>query len=275
LKLELKLLADIGLVGMPNAGKSSLLSVISAARPKIADYPFTTLEPNLGVVRVGKNEFVVADIPGLIEGASKGKGLGDEFLRHIERTQVLVYLLDISTENPLEDFKILQKELRNYDPLLLKKPQLIVINKIDLFSGKDLENELKKIKKLFSRKKLFFISTITKEGIKELLYEFARMVENSRKRLKVEKVEEIKVYKAEEYLKDNFQVIKKNGIFKVYGKAVERKALQTNWENEEAVAHFQHIMHRMGIDRALRRAGVKPGSLVEIAGIRFEWKESS
>jgi len=287
LRLELKLLADVGLVGMPNAGKSSLLSVISAARPKIADYPFTTLAPNLGVVRIFGEEFVVADIPGLIEGASKGKGLGDEFLRHIERTRVLLILLDISHEDVAADYTILKEELAQFDVKLSKKPQILVFNKIDLIPPEESAGKFRELKKMFPRKKCFFISTVTKEGVKDLLQEVSKVlrktpntlntlsesIDSKSRRPTSPTGEEVKVYTAEEYLKDSFEVIKEKGVFKVIGKKVERKALQTQWDNDEAVSHFLHIMHAMGVDRALRKAGAKSGSQVEIAGIRFEWKQ--
>jgi GTP-binding protein len=183
--LELKLIADVGLVGFPNAGKSTLLSRLSSAKPKIADYPFTTLEPNLGVVRLPEGEtFIVADIPGLIEGAHRGVGLGHEFLRHIERTRVLLYMLDISREKEVwQDFQVLQKELEHYNPSLLKKDFLIALNKIDLLAPEKRKEKLEEIKESFPedlRKRLIFLSAVTGEGIQELLYKLYPLVTRAR-----------------------------------------------------------------------------------------------
>ena len=172
LQLELKLIADVGLVGFPNAGKSTLISVISAAKPKIADYPFTTLEPNLGVVDIGNfKTFVVADIPGLIEGASEGAGLGDRFLRHVERTKIILHLVDVSSlsgRDPVEDYKIINRELKNYDEDLAKRPQIVVATKIDALDEPERLEALKKQAKK-DRKEFFAISSVTGEGVKELV----------------------------------------------------------------------------------------------------------
>lgn len=178
LKLELKLIADVGLIGRPNCGKSTLLSIISAARPKIADYPFTTTVPNLGVVKIDNKSFVVADIPGLIEGASKGKGLGDKFLRHIERTKILVHLLDATRNDLVADYKEVRKELALFSKEILKKPELIVINKIDAVSEEEL-GEKNKLFQLKTHRKPFFISAVTKKGVKELLYKIGQVLQQT------------------------------------------------------------------------------------------------
>ncbi len=189
--LELKLIADVGLVGFPNVGKSTFLSRVSAAKPKIADYPFTTLEPNLGVVNLGEGEtFIVADIPGLIEGAHKGIGLGHEFLKHIERTRILLYLLDLSREEKIiEDLKILKEELRLYNPLLLEKKYLIALNKIDLIPAEERENKIRSYLKLFPeelREKVYFISALTGEGLPNLLYALYTLIKEARKGEEIE-----------------------------------------------------------------------------------------
>lgn len=170
LQLELKLIADIGLVGLPNSGKSTLLSHISNARPKIADYPFTTLTPNLGVAKYQNQEFVVADIPGLISGASAGKGLGDKFLRHIERTKVLVHLIDISSSDPARDYEVIREELKKWNPLLLKKKEIVVLNKADILPKKESQNVANKLSKKI-KKPILVLSAISGEGLDELLKE--------------------------------------------------------------------------------------------------------
>ncbi len=196
--LELKLIADVGLVGFPNAGKSTFLSRVSAAKPKIADYPFTTLEPNLGVVNLGEGEnFIVADIPGLIEGAHKGIGLGHEFLRHIERTRILLYILDLSREEKIiEDLEILKEELRLYNPLLLEKKYLIALNKIDLISAEERENKIRSSLKLFPeelREKVYFISALTGEGLSNLLYALYTLIKEARRGEEIEWNQEMSV----------------------------------------------------------------------------------
>jgi len=271
MRLEMKLIADVGLVGLPNVGKSTFLAAVTHARPKIADYPFTTLEPNLGVAVINRHSFVIADIPGLIEGASLGKGLGDEFLRHIERTRVLVHILDATSLDPEKDYQVVRKELGDFDKKLLKKPEIVVFNKVDQISDLSGLSSLSNLRE-FKGKKIFFISAAKREGTKDVLKSILEVLSKVPKELQPkEEVEEMKVYTAEEYLKDSFLVTKENGNFRIEGKYFERKARQTNWENEEAVAHFQDILKRKGVLRALRKAGAKTGSIVKIAEVEFEY----
>jgi GTP-binding protein len=268
IRLELKLLADVGLVGLPNVGKSTFLAAVTHARPKIADYPFTTLEPNLGVAVINHHSFVLADIPGLIEGASIGRGLGDEFLRHIERTRVLLHILDATSLDPIKDYKIIRKELGDFDKKLLKKPEIIVFNKIDQVPEDIKARVFGEFRgfRVFRGKNVYFISAARKEGTKEVLKKIIELLSKVPKKFKEkEEVEEMKVYTAEEYLKDSFLVTKENGSFRVKGRYFERKSRQTNWENEEAVAHFLEILRRKGVMKALRKAGAKKGSVVKIA----------
>lgn len=272
IRLELKLLADVGLVGLPNVGKSTFLAAVTHARPKIADYPFTTLEPNLGVAVVNRHSFVIADIPGLIEGASKGKGLGDEFLRHIERTRVIVHIVDATSLDPQKDYLIVRKELEDFDPKLTEKPEIVVFNKFDQIPKDLSEGVIKDLKKKFKGKITFFASAARREGVKDVLKKIIELLSRIPKEIRpTEEVEKIKVFAAEEYLKDSFLITKENSAFRIKGKYFERKARQTDWENEEAVAHFQEILRRRGVLRALRKAGAKKGSQVRIAEVKFEF----
>ena len=265
--LELKLLADVGLVGYPNAGKSTLISKVSAARPKIANYPFTTLTPNLGVVQVGEGQsFVMADIPGLIEGAHLGVGLGHQFLRHIERTRVLLMVLDMSGlegREPVTDFDVLLKELSLYSEKLLQKPLLIAANKMDTEAAPE---NLEKLKQHVGGKyEIYPISALTGEGIKPLIYRLWEII----KTLPREKVEahENKFYKAPEA--EGFVVEKSEGVYVVSGKKIERLVAMTNLDNEEAVDRLQRAFTRMGLEEELKRAGIKPGDLVRIGKYEF------
>ncbi|MGI5858577.1 MAG: GTPase ObgE [Tepidanaerobacteraceae bacterium] len=270
--LELKLLADVGLIGYPNAGKSTLLARMTAATPKIADYPFTTLSPNLGVADPGFGKggsFVLADIPGLIEGAHEGQGLGHEFLRHIERTRLLVHVIDMSgmERDPLEGFHAINKELVNYSKQLLKKPQLIAANKMDL--PKAQENH-EKIKPLLEKNGYHIIpvSGVTGEGIQQLLQHIGEML---LKVPKAETMEQVKQYTIVE--EEPFKIDKGGQVFYISGERVERLVAMTDLENESAVKRLQRAFKRMGIDDALKDQGIKPGDTVKIGDSEFYYME--
>ena len=269
LYLELKLIADVGIVGMPNAGKSTLLSVVSAARPKIAAYPFTTLEPNLGVVALGDyTSFVMADIPGLIEGAHAGAGLGHEFLRHIERTRMIIHLLDGTSAVPLGDYQSINEELALFDPELARKPQLVVLNKMDLPQAQALWPSVKKAMKARGQKALS-ISAVTGEGVKEMLRSVAEMLASLPKEEPA--TAEVKVFRPVEEERA-LTIAWEDDAWRVRGAEVERVAAMTNWDLDEAVQRFQRIAEAMGLKAALREAGVQPGDTVRIGEIELEWQ---
>jgi len=254
--LELKLMADVALVGFPNAGKSTLISRISAAKPKIADYPFTTLVPNLGVVRFDEHEFVVADIPGLIEGASEGKGLGHRFLRHVERARVLVVLLDLAAADgrpPEEQERILLQELGQYRPELLERPRVTVGTKADVASTMWDGN---------------LISSVTGAGVRTLLGQLAVLVEEARKELPEAVGFVVHRPEAEGLLIERGD----DGAFIVRGKSAERAVAVSDITNAQALAYVQGRLKRLGVDRALARAGAKEGDLVHIGGFTFEYE---
>ena len=260
--LELKLLADVGLIGFPNVGKSTFLSTVTSATPKIADYHFTTLEPNLGVVKSEYGDsFVIADIPGIIEGASEGTGLGLQFLRHIERTRLLLHVIDVSGiegRNPVEDFNVINNELKNYSEKLSKRTQIIVASKADLIQDEEPYNELVKLAEQ-KKMKIFKISAITGEGVKELLDYVAQTLKTLPKEDLIEVSESKKVYTLEE--KDEFTITRENGMFIVEGPGVERIMRRVNLEDND----------RLGVNQALKEAGVKDGDTVSIDGWELEW----
>jgi GTP-binding protein len=281
LQLELKILADVGLVGFPNAGKSTLLSAITAANPKIADYPFTTLEPNLGVVVIDDTyTYVVADIPGLIEGASKGVGLGHDFLRHIERTRLLVHLLDGSGQSgrdPLSDYEQINKELVEYSADLAERPQIVVINKIDM---PETQENLPRFKKYFKKLGIepLTISAAGRQGTLEL----SRLLGSRLQELPpagplVKPTHgEIPVLKPMTLDQDAFTVIKEGeGEFRVRGKRIERVVAMTPMENDEALQRLQLVLEKMGISRALEREGIKGGDLVRFGAKELYWQDES
>jgi len=266
LRLELKLIADVGIVGVPNAGKSTLLSVISAAKPKIANYPFTTLTPNLGVASIDYREVVFADIPGLVEGAHEGVGLGHSFLRHIQRTRVLVHLLDGAGSNPIADFAQINAELALFDDKLLEKPQIVVLNKIELPDAVAHWDRVQEIANEHGFPALK-ISAVTREGVQELLYRVANLLDELPE---PEPSEEIPVYTLEE--DDVFQIIKQEeGIFRLAGKQIERAASMTYWEYDEALERFHRILTALGITDELRSAGIEEGDTVIIGEFELEW----
>jgi GTP-binding protein len=272
LRLELKLIADVGLVGVPNAGKSTLLSVISNARPKIAPYPFTTLEPNLGVVKYDDRDVVVADIPGLIEGAHMGVGLGHSFLRHIQRTRVLVHLLNGESENPLADYNQINVELALYDDKLAEKPQIVVFNKMDLPQAQErwpeVERELKK-----RGVTPLAIAAATQQNVKQLTGEIFRLLETLPAEEALPATDAVPVYELPE---DQvvFEITRDDsGVYHVTGKRIERAAAMTYWDYEEAVQRFQNILAALGVSKALEAAGVKVGDTVFIGDFELEWAE--
>lgn len=270
LNLELKLLADVGLVGFPNAGKSTLISKVSAAKPKIANYPFTTITPNLGVVRVDEGRsFVMADIPGLIEGAHAGSGLGHDFLRHVERTRLLIHVLDTAGSegrDPVEDFLVTQRELSLYNPVLGEMPQVVAANKMDLDeSGKNLE----RLREAYgSDCEIFPVSAATGEGLDKLVYRVAELVEKIPLKMP-EAAQHPVVHRPE----PRFSVYHEEGAYYVKGKEIERHVAMTNMDNEEAVERLQWIIKRMGIEDELRSAGIKEGDTVKIGKFEFEYIE--
>ena len=270
LLLELKLIADVGIVGVPNAGKSTLLSVISAARPKIADYPFTTLQPNLGVATIGDyNTVVVADIPGLIEGASLGTGLGHEFLRHIERTRVLIHLLDGSASDPLEDWAMINQELALHATRLEDKPQLVVLNKIDLPDAIAWEPLLEE--RIVEQGYQFTsISAVTGHGVRQMMHQVKELLDSTPE---PEPVKEEFVVISPEPDDDSFEIAREQGDWRVSGKSIERVAAMTYWEFEETTRRFQQILDSMGISKALIKAGVANGDTVHIGEETLEWSD--
>ncbi|HSX05343.1 MAG TPA: GTPase ObgE [Candidatus Saccharimonadales bacterium] len=273
LTLELKLIADVGLVGLPNAGKSTLLSVISNARPEIADYPFTTLTPNLGVVDIDtENSLLFADIPGLIEGAAMGKGLGDEFLRHVERTAVLLHLVDVTSADVAADYQIIQNELKTYRANLAKKQQIVVLSKIDLITPEELEAKQKALKPVLPvDTTLFAISSQAHENLKPMLYAVKAVVDRERRRQAEMAPEEktIPVLRLKD--QSSWRVSHEGEIFTVSGSKIERFAVRTDFDNEEAVHRLRVIMRKQGIMHELVKQGVQPGNLVRIAGGSFEY----
>ncbi|AGA70436.1 Obg family GTPase CgtA [Desulfitobacterium dichloroeliminans LMG P-21439] len=274
LLLELKLLADVGLVGFPNVGKSTIISRISAAKPKIADYHFTTLVPNLGVVALEDGEsFVVADIPGLIEGAHTGAGLGHEFLRHTERTRLILHVLDIAgseERDPLEDFQIIKDELRQYSPELAKRTMLIVANKMDIPGA---EENFKRLEdKLGEEYRIFPVSAATGEGLQELVYGVAQVLpEAPVPEIFVKEEEQHRVTHAE--APNRFELTREGDSFIITGQEIERHVKMTMFETEDGLYRFQNILKAMGIEKALRSEGIKEGDKVHIAELQFEWQE--
>ncbi len=260
LRLELKIIADVGIVGIPNAGKSSLLAALTHARPKIADYPFTTLEPNLGVMEFNQETTIVfADIPGLIEGAHKGSGLGDSFLRHIQRTRVLVHLLDGESDDPLADYSQINNEMALFDKRLLSKTQLVALNKIDL---PDTRERYGQLKPLFKQKGVFLyaISAYTREGLDTFVGKIAEALNNSPQ---IEQIAVLPLYQPEED-PSKFTLERMPQGWIIRGRAIERAAAMTYWEHEGSLRRFQRLMETIGVDDALRTAGAKNGDTVFI-----------
>ena len=270
--LELKSLADVGLVGFPNAGKSTFLSVVTSAKPKIANYQFTTINPNLGVVKTDYGDsFVIADIPGIIEGASEGVGLGLQFLRHIERTRLLLHLIDVSGmegRDPIQDFYAINSELKKYSEKLANRKQIVVATKADIVQ--DEENE-KKLEELAKEKNLEFfkISSATGQGVKELMQRVTELLKELPKEELIS-VEERKRYTLEEK-RDDFTITKEKDMFVVDGPAVQRLMARVNLEDNESLYYFQKCLEQLGVNRELKKAGVQEGDTVKIVDWELEW----
>jgi GTP-binding protein len=268
LELELRLLADVGIIGVPNAGKSTLLAAVTNAQPKIADYPFTTLHPNLGVARLNDEvELVLADIPGLIEGAHAGTGLGSTFLRHIQRTRVLIHLLDGTAEDPWADFSQINSELSLFDPGLSQKAQVIAVNKLDL---PQVRERVDSIVDTFKKEgfEVDLVSGLARQGLRELLFKANNqlvLVEDAQEEL------ELPVYRLETD-PGEFKIEREDdGGWRVSGAAVERAAAMTYWEYDEAIRRFQRILEHLGVEEALKEAGIKMGDTVRIGEYELEW----
>jgi GTP-binding protein len=274
--LELKVLADVGLVGFPSVGKSTLLSVVSSAKPKIADYHFTTLVPNLGMVETDDGRsFVMADLPGLIEGAHQGVGLGHQFLRHIERTRVIVHVIDMSGlegRDPYEDYVTINQELSEYNLRLTERPQIIVANKMDMpQAAENLEGFKEKLKGDYP---VFPVSAVTREGLRELLYEVANQLENT---------PEFPLYDEEELTQNRVMYTMENeevpfnitrepdGVFVLSGDSLERLFKMTDFSRDESVKRFARQMRGMGVDEALRERGAKDGDIIRLLEFEFEF----
>ncbi len=272
--LELKLLADVGLIGFPNVGKSTLLSVVTDATPKIADYHFTTLEPNLGVVKSEYgSSFVIADIPGIIEGASEGIGLGLQFLRHIERTRLLLHVIDVSGiegREPIKDFEIINEELKKYSEKLSKRKQIIVANKIDSMQNKSLYEDLIKLAKQ-KNMEIYAISAATGQGVKELMKRVSEVLKELPKEDLIEIEKAKKIYTLEE--KEDIIVKKEDKMFIVSGKVVEKLMRTINLEDNESLHYFHRRLNELGINQRLKELGIKDGDIVQISDYELEWED--
>lgn len=275
--LELKVLADVGLVGFPSVGKSTLLASVSAARPKIASYHFTTLTPELGVVEVDEGRsFVLADLPGLIEGAHEGHGLGHEFLRHVERTRVIVHVLDMAAvegRDPSEDYRIICDEVKTYDERLAQRPQLVAANKMDV---PEAQENLARFQAEHPDLKVFPISGVTKQGTRELLYAVAEILDkgskdelSTRSQETPQPEEALKVYRYEK--REMFQIRREGGTFIVESEDMEKLVKMTNFTQYDAVRRFQRILKNEGIDKALRKRGAEEGDVIRIGEMEFEF----
>jgi len=275
LRLELKLIADVGIVGVPNAGKSTFLAAVTNARPKIAPYPFTTIEPNLGVADLDdETSLILADIPGLIEGAHQGVGLGDAFLRHIQRTRVIIHLLDGTAEDPLLDFAQINSELALFDPALARKPQVVAVNKIDL---PEVQARLPKIVSELKRRgsqipgarEPYTISALAHTNLRMLLYKAKQLLDEVPPETKTS---ELPVYRVETDPRE-FSIARTDDGWRVSGAALERAAEMTYWEHYQSVRRFQRMLETLGVEAALRKAGVREGDTVYIGDYELEWQD--
>ena len=297
IELEMKLMADAALVGMPSVGKSSLIACMSAARPKIADYPFTTLIPNLGMVSCDDRSFVVADVPGLIEGAAEGKGLGHEFLRHVERTALLLHVVDLSGgfegRDPVEDYKIINKELEAYAPELAERPRIVIGNKADLPGTQDALKRLKALVKQESEElseqlldqgiddpnpiPFFEVSAVSQKGLPQLIKATGERVFQLRSEQAEEEVVSYDhVWELKRKQRDKeFTVTREEAdVYRIVGQQVQRMVVQTEWGNDEAVAFLEHRLERVGVEKALLAAGAQPGDTIRIMDVEFEFQPS-
>lgn len=273
LKIELKLLADVGLVGLPSVGKSTLISNVSACKAKVAAYHFTTLVPNLGVVKVKDGRtFVMADLPGLIKGASLGEGLGDQFLKHIERTKVIVHIIDMGGfegRNPYDDYMTIQKELENFNPNILKKPQIILANKMDL---PDFEKNLEEFKKKVKDIPIYPISAILLEGVDDALIHIADLV-YSTENAPIYDEEQMESHVLYKFKKENsYNVYKENDYYVISGEQIEKLLKMTKFNSDDAILRFARKLRKMGIDDKLEELGAKAGDKVKILDFEFEYR---
>lgn len=272
LLLELKLLADVGLVGFPNVGKSTLISRVSAARPKIADYHFTTLVPNLGVVKIEDESFVMADIPGIIEGAHTGAGLGHEFLRHIERTRLLLHIIDISGaegRDPIQDFQIINGELKQYSPALAKRPMIVVPNKMDVSGAEENLSRLKEF--LQDQYEIFPVSAVTGKGIQEIMHRVIQILPQVPPMEFTANPDEHRIVRPQS--EERFQIDREDTKYVIKGKEIERHAAMAYLDTDDGIMRFQNILKVMGVDSALREQGIKEGDKVIIGNLELEWSE--
>ena len=270
IKVELRMLADVGLVGLPSVGKSTILSMVTNANPKIASYHFTTLSPNLGVVTTNDYSFTIADLPGLIEGASSGLGLGTKFLKHIERTKIIAHVIDMSASEgrePYEDYITIRKELETFSPKLLNKPEIIIANKMDLPSSKE---NLKKFKTKV-KSQIYEISAMNNQGLKEVIEALKELVKNTKEETLYDKeIQESHVLY--QFKKEKpFTIIKENNTYIIKGEQVEKLFKMTNFNTEEALIRFSHKLRRMGIDDELEKLGIQEGDIVRILDYEFEY----
>jgi GTP-binding protein len=279
--MELKVIADVGLVGYPSVGKSTLLSVVSAAKPKIAAYPFTTLSPNLGVVNIGHEEqFVIADLPGLIEGAHQGVGLGHEFLRHIERTKIIVHVLDMAAtegREPYEDYLNIRHELKQYSEVLDVRPQILVANKMEMPNAKQNLEEFKK--RLFENQQMtviYEISAMTRQGLDQLLYAIKQALDDLPENQIHEEVEHVvtrKVYRLNTKQESDFSISRENDTFIVQSQSIEQLLKRTNFNTQDSIDRFARILRKMGVDQELRNRGAVDGQTIRIGDFEFEFVE--
>ena len=272
LRLELRLIAEVGLVGLPNAGKSTLLGSLTAARPKIAAYPFTTLEPNLGVMDLGDaadRRPTIADVPGLIEGASSGAGLGHAFLRHVERTRVLVHVVDGAARDPGWDHDVIREELRLHDPRLLEKPLAVVFNKMDLPAAREAWPAFEAARRAEGLP-VVAVSAESGDGLERLRALIGALLPDASDPADLPEPFGVVVHRLDA-AGDGFTMEREGDAHRVRGKRIERLAAQTNFDVEESAERFQRALARLGIDAALRKAGIQPGDTVRIGSIEFEW----
>ena len=275
LTLELKLLADVGLVGLPSVGKSTMLSVVSSAKPEIADYPFTTIIPNLGVVYLNDQQsFVLADLPGLIEGASQGKGLGHTFLRHVERCKVLIHVLDIEHEDPLEDFRTINSELETYGFSLIKRPMIVAINKVEDDEARERAEEIKAVLEKEGYE-VFFISNILHENVDALMRRTYEVLKDAPSfPLYEDKGELVKTYNALEDAKREFEIVRTGShSYQIRGERIERTYSLINLTTDEGVSKLLSILRNLGVDEVLHEMGLENGDIVSLCDFEFEYYE--